>query len=81
MERAEKIARGEKVEEEEEEQPQDKPEEKTKFEPRKLEQKRNYDVPPADDSDWSNYLNPIFTYLVVLYSHFLFQFARADITW
>lgn len=51
IERAEKIARGEKVEEEEEEDNSKPAEVAAKFEPRKLEQNRNYDIPPPEDSD------------------------------
>lgn len=49
IERAEKIARGEKVEDEPEEEV-NKEEANAKFQPRKLEQQRNFELPP-DDSD------------------------------
>lgn len=49
IERAEKIARGEQVEEEPQEvKPNEQ--ESEKYKPRKLEQNRNYELPP-DDSD------------------------------
>lgn len=51
LERAEKIARGEKVEEEEEVEQQPNEKEEEKYKPRKLEQNRNYDIPPPEDSD------------------------------
>lgn len=51
IQRAEKIARGEKVQEEQEEQVQNDPKEEERWKPRKLEQTRNYDIPPPEDSD------------------------------
>lgn len=51
IERAEKIARGEKVEDEPEQPQEDNEKELAKYQPRKLEQNRNYDLPPPESDE------------------------------